>query len=382
MECKKAGLLPCFFFNMNRTVLTALLIIITSGAALSSSMENMADGYALERDGKFREAIARFRDIYVKDPGNSYADEAAYSEIRIYNEKLRDYATVLRLSSVFMDMYPQSRYAGRLSERLSFLKSLDSSDYEPLKIFEDSSSTYFKNPGVSLGRIEAIPLNFPSFRLLDRVYIWLGDEYGRKKEIEKSLLYYNTMLEKFPSSPLATACRRAIATLYFNNGDYRKARAVFYELTRSDDKSVKFEATGRVANMDRHIARRNYFFAFMAAIILFVIFIASSVPWKSLTGHMLKTASIELVFLVPILGFLYHLSGERNPPVTNSLLFILVCIPAMIFLNNIYLAGSRRPLALRIINPFAITIVSFLLIYVIMEKNDLVFTLEYTLRMR
>jgi tetratricopeptide (TPR) repeat protein len=365
------------------TILKYLLAMTVAAVPVQDKATlEIKEAFQLEARGNPTEAISRFARIYKSYPGTSQSEESLYEIFRIQNEKTRDYRAALDTADKFMEEFTRSRYIPAMRSRQDFLKKLSVSDSEPLGIFEEGVSNYFRNPDIYLKNIGDIPVKYPGFSIMDRIYLWLGDEYASRNNMEKAFEYYMGLVEKFPASESVADAKRAIANYYARKGEYAKAREAFIELSGSSKDHIRYEAVGKAERMARHLNRRTIFMVFCLILAVYLLYLALRIEWRKLTARVAWKSAFEILLLVPVLAFLCYLSRDSNPLVTDTLFKMCLGIPALIYVNNLYLSTARMSRMMRVLSPFLAGMACLMLTYMIMEGNDLVFILENSLRMR
>jgi tol-pal system protein YbgF len=79
--------------------------------------------------------------------------------------------------------------------------------------------------------------NFPKSEYADNAQFWIGESYFREKWYERSILEYQTVIEKYPKGNKVPAAKHKQGMAFLKIGDKANARIIFNDLVKKHPKS-------------------------------------------------------------------------------------------------------------------------------------------------
>lgn len=133
-----------------------------------------------------------------------------------------------RMAELYLEAYRQEFFLeGRAHERRIENGKIDHR-------IDRSRSKPYARKGIEASE-EIIRLGIP-VQEMDKVYYFLGFNYGELSDAKKSERYFSQLASRFPGSPLAAEAMRELGDRAFDNKSYRKA-LTYYERASHGDKT-------------------------------------------------------------------------------------------------------------------------------------------------
>jgi outer membrane protein assembly factor BamD len=174
----------------------------------------IADSYV--KEGEPDLAVAEYGKFLEMYPDNSYASYAQYQIAMVYFGQIespeRGYGGAAKALEEFEKLktdFPRNPYREVVDLRIEKCRNTIA-DYEYLV-----GEFYMKKGSYSaaVGRFEGLLDKFPDYKKKEFVLLRLGTAYKKLGDKEKAKEYLRSLIEKFPTSPLASDAKKELASL-------------------------------------------------------------------------------------------------------------------------------------------------------------------------
>jgi outer membrane protein assembly factor BamD len=174
----------------------------------------IADTYIKEDEPDL--AVTEYKKFLEMYPDNSYASYAQYQIAMVYFNQIespeRGYGGAAKALEEFEKLksdFPRNPYREVVDLRIEKCRNTIA-DYEFLV-----AQFYMKKGSytAAIGRYEGLLAKFPDYKKKEHVLLQLGTAYRKLGDTEKAEEYLSSLVEKFPTSPIARDARKELASL-------------------------------------------------------------------------------------------------------------------------------------------------------------------------
>lgn len=196
--------------------------------------------------GSLREAARRYAFVVTKYPGSRFAPESQLRIAGIYS-RLNEFDKAEYAYSALFFMYPESQEALVGREELAMLHSRNREHMKAIeeyqRLFQSLPSNrqrfqyliameYIKMNDFTQARAELVELNnmMGNPALSPRIRLHIAESYYLEGSYNKALEKYDDVIARFPENEAAIEARLAMARIFEEEGDFKKAIASLEEV--------------------------------------------------------------------------------------------------------------------------------------------------------
>lgn len=174
----------------------------------------IADSYVKEDEPEL--AVAEYRKFLDIYPDHMHASYAQYQIAMVYFNQIespeRGYSGAEKAVAEFEKLkknYPRNPYRDLIDLRIEKCRNV-MADYEFLV-----GEFYLKKESYSaaISRFDGLMKKFPDYKKEDKVLLGLGIANKKSGQTGKAESYFNALIEKYPSSPLAKDAKKELLSL-------------------------------------------------------------------------------------------------------------------------------------------------------------------------
>jgi outer membrane protein assembly factor BamD (BamD/ComL family) len=185
-------------------------------------------GMALERDGKWAEAVAVFRALVARAPADAFADDALLEIGHVEEEQLDDPVAALAAYERLARDYPDSRLVVRATRRAEELRAQVESGAEAARAW---GAIFYGFPGrpraETIAQVEGFLAKYPDFAAAPRASYWLATLLRDEGRGADALARARTVEERWPADAYAARARKLEGDLLLAAGDLDGAAAAY-----------------------------------------------------------------------------------------------------------------------------------------------------------
>lgn len=224
-----------FFFALLLAVLT-----ITSACDKSGELA-YKQGDKLWEEGKYSEALEKYREVASKDPQGRLAADALYQMGNIYSLNLKDYQKAVAAYRRLVSASPKSPFSPDAQKKIAEIYRDKYGDLKgAISEYQRFVDLYPKEADRALFQMahcyillrdfdkaregfERILNDAPDIDYKDEVYYQIANSYYLEGKTDKAREGFEDLQKKFPDSKFATDASFAIALTYEETGDLKEA---------------------------------------------------------------------------------------------------------------------------------------------------------------
>jgi tetratricopeptide (TPR) repeat protein len=304
--------------------------------------------------GAYEQSIAAYKEFIEYNRGHYQIDDAYFAIAEIYDEKLFIFTEAMTWYQRLIKEHPSGTLTALAGQRITYLKRYSDYDFKPLQGFDRIRKVDFSRKKDQkeeqlklLNQVETIIKEYPDCNLAPVMQHWLANRF-RQFSIDKALVLYNQLKEKYPNSAESKEVSLEIGETYYNAGLYKEA-IISYQKALKELPGKKKTIDARINRSKRNI-RREVLAA--AAWIIAAVFCLLTLLLRPVGLDFSRIGRGILVFVILgiILLFGAWLIHEQFPSVRQMWLFVgLFAVSAGLssFLSVNFaqkLAGSRKVL--------------------------------------
>jgi hypothetical protein len=210
--------------------------------------------------GTYEAALAAYQTFIRNNQGHFQIDDAYFAIAEIYDEKLFDLRKAESWYRQLSESYPLSPLTPLAKQRLKYIKAYADFDYVPIENFERIKKLEFARKSKSsmdrgriLKKVAALIERYPDSALAPAMQNWLAAQL-RRDNPAKAVSAYLMLKKTYANSLEAREANFNIADLFYQNGQFRKARDA-YRLAIADFPQQRGAISDQVNRCNRNIRR-------------------------------------------------------------------------------------------------------------------------------
>ncbi len=303
--------------------------------------------------GAHREAAAAFVKLADDARGSPYADDALFEAAKLYEEKLTEPQTALRLYRRLLAEYPDSRTALAASRRATAIAENigPDGDATALARFTDLLQRFpERGESDSIAVAEQLLSEYPDWHGRARLQLWLAGVHQRGGRHRRALDYY------LAAAAVAKATQNRddeLFSAYRGAGDAAAALGRFDTAERyyrlmpvGGDPARQRSFEDALADLDRARMRTMLYRVSLAliAVVVLVLLVSLRLAAGSIAAswRALRRPSVETVFMAPIAALLIAASLTAHYAIAPAVTIISLGGIAITWLSGAGLAAGRR----------------------------------------
>jgi tetratricopeptide (TPR) repeat protein len=307
----------------------------------------------LAKKGQFEKSISAYKK-FIETYQKQYQIDNAYFDIaKIFDYKLFQFSEAKKWYKYLNDSFPDGIYSSIAKQRLHYFAKYSDCNLEPLEKFERIKSKFSEFSDISqkqqkqkiiltpkqnelFNKAAEINKNFPDCKTYSLILSWLADQY-QQIDGKKAVIYYKTLIEKFPEYSATNEIQFKLAETYFNIGEFRKAKKTFTEI-KNQLPRLSEKIDSQLIRVNTKLRRSNIANLSMFLLIVILLFAILLRPFG------LKLPRLKIMLFI-ILGFLYsflmffiaireeiteNFNGSYKEFILFTIFFIVALIMSMI----------------------------------------------------
>ncbi len=358
---------------IGRVMKTTVIIIVTFFWAMSASANSLLDRYSdalkLSRNGQAEQAVADLIALYKENPQDKLADDILFQIGQIYEKRLGSYGEAIDYYNKLMDEHPRSKHSRRAEKAVQRLKKGRRFGDEVFREYNDILQNYQKIGGVqALKRMENLIQGNPGFVYAEKALLFIAQERLRGDDFLGAVKAYEDMLARFPTPRNKIVALRGVGQALIEARDFSGAKNAYKRLLSGDLTSDYGIAAGRegVHRVNTFLVMRWMFYLSLFIIAAYVIFMAISIPFKSVRPKSVLAIWPEFASLtLSLFGILYYLRN-RGGIFFSSIFWLWFAGIIIALCNNLYIqnrAMSKYSVAKGIAAAFCVSLAAAYAIY-------------------
>lgn len=225
---------PLFFF--------CLFLALTLASGCDKSGESVyKQGDKLWEEGKYSEALEKYREVASKDPQGRLAADALYQMGNIYSLNLKDYQKAVAAYGRLVSASPKSPFSPDAQKKIAeiyrdkygdlkgaiseYQRFIDLYPKEADRALFQMAQCYILLRDFDKARegFERILKDAPDIDYKDEVYYQIANSYYLEGKTEEARQGFEDLQKRFPDSKFTTDARFVIALTYEETGDLQEA---------------------------------------------------------------------------------------------------------------------------------------------------------------